>query len=468
MGQPSFDQPIQSRKVVCVIGAGPAGLVAARELRKEGHKVVVFEQKHDVGGQWLYDPNTEKEDPLGQPKFLDVHSSIYTSLRLLSPREIMGYTDFPFLVKEGRDTRRFPGHRELWLYLKDFSVHFGLTEMIRFDTRVEYVGMLEDYIGGELGKELKWVVKSRSLKKSNPLVEEVYDAVVVGNGHYSYPRLPSIKGMDKWKRKQMHSHLYRGPEAFKDQVVVVVGSSLSGQDISMELVGGLAKEVHVSARSQTSLTEGFFKLISKHDNLHLRPQIESLEEDDERVLFVDGSWIVADAIIYCTGYTYSFPFLDTKGIVTVDDNRVDPLYHHTFPPSLAPSLSFVGIPRKIIAFPFFESQGRWIAQVLSGKRELPSYDDMMESIREFYRQREADGIPKHDTHDIMQFEYCDTYADLADFPHLEEWRKKMCVLALDNSFANLETYRDSWNDEDFLQEALQSPHFTQPLEPINS
>jgi len=46
-------------------------------------------------------------------------------------------------------------------------------------------------------------------------------------------------------------------------------------------------------------------------------------------------------------YSYAFPFLDTKGMVVVDDDRVGPLYEHTFPPSLAPSLSFIGIPRKV-------------------------------------------------------------------------------------------------------------------------
>lgn len=179
-------------KYVCVIGAGPSGVVAARELRKEGHNVVVLEQNHDVGGQWLYDPKVESEDPLGKNKFLEVHSSIYASLRLVSPREIMGFTDFPFLVKKGRDTRRFPGHRELWLYLKDFCDHFGLREMIRFNTRVEYAGML-DY--GEFGKDLKWVVKSKEMKNNVEVVEEIFDAVVVANGHYSHPRLPTIKGV---------------------------------------------------------------------------------------------------------------------------------------------------------------------------------------------------------------------------------------------------------------------------------
>ena len=180
-------------KYVCVIGAGPSGLVTTRELRKEGHCVVMMEQNHDVGGQWLYDPNVEGEDPLGRSKFLKVHSSIYASLRLASPREIVGFSDFPFVVKKGRDTRRFPGHRELLWYLEDFCEWFGLRETIRFNTKVEYVGMLDS---DEVGGGLKWVVRSRDVK-SEKVVEELFDAVVVATGQYSHPRLPSVKGMSK-------------------------------------------------------------------------------------------------------------------------------------------------------------------------------------------------------------------------------------------------------------------------------
>lgn len=139
-----------------------------------------------------------------------------------------------------------------------------------------------------------------------------------------------------------------------------------------------------------------------------------------------------------------------------------PLYEHTFPPALAPSLSFIGIPKKIIGFPFFESQAKWIAQLLSGKRSLPSWDGMMQSIKEFYDSRDAAGIPKHNTHDIAEFEYCDKYADYTGFPHLEEWRKELCVSALMNAETNLETYRESYEkDEEMLQAAYSSPHFTQ-------
>lgn len=443
-------------KHVCVIGAGPSGLVSARELRKEGHSAVVIEQNDDIGGQWLYDPRTEEEDGLGRGSFLKVHSSIYSSLRLTSSREIMGFSDFPFTVKKGRgrDTRRFPGHRELYLYLRDFCEWFGLREMIRFNTRVEYVGML-NY--GEFGQDLKWVVRTVE-KNGEKVIEEIFDAVVVATGHYSQPWLPTIKGMDAWRRKQIHSHVYRIPDPFRNEVVVVIGNSLSGTDISMELVD-VAKEVHLSVKS-LEISNGLSKVISRNRNLHLRPQVDSLHEDG-RVLFADGSWVIADTIIYCTGYSYSLPFLDTKGIVVVDGDRVGPLFEHTFPPSLAPSLSFVGVPKKIIGFPFFESQAKWIAQLLSKKKTLPPWNDMMKSIKEFYQSLDAAGVPKRKTHDIANFDYCDRYGEYSDFPHLDQWRRDVVLATLKNAEENVETYRDSWYDEDLLQEALQSHHMTQ-------
>jgi len=59
---------------------------------------------------------------------------------------------------------------------------------------------------------------------------------------------------------------------------------------------------------------------------------------------------------------------------------------------------------QIIGFPFFESQAIWIAQLLSGKKVLPSWEEMMKSIKDFYHSREAAGIPKHCTHEIANFE----------------------------------------------------------------
>lgn len=88
-----FSMSQNSPKNVAVIGAVPAGLVAARELQREGHIVVVFERENQLGGTWIYTPHTDS-DPIGiDPNRRIVHSSLYSSLRVNLPREVMGFHD---------------------------------------------------------------------------------------------------------------------------------------------------------------------------------------------------------------------------------------------------------------------------------------------------------------------------------------------------------------------------------------
>jgi cation diffusion facilitator CzcD-associated flavoprotein CzcO len=401
-------------KKVCVVGAGMSGLAAARELRREGLGVTVMEQCGDVGGQWLYDPRIDGDDLLGAKAPVKVHSSVYASVRLVSPRECMGFSDFQFVPRPGaadRDARRFPGHRELYHYLKDFCAAFGLADAIRLNTKVVRVAMAapppRDACGGVGYSNAKWLVRTRRVEvepdgsEAGVDAEEVFDAVVVANGHYSQPRLPSIEGMEAWRRRQLHSHSYRVPDPFRDEVVVVVCCGESGLDIATELCG-VAKEVHLTAKSveeATTPSPMVSKMLSKHAGIRLRPPVDRLCENGT-VVFADGSRAAADCVIYCTGYTYSFPFLDTGGLIAVRDNRVGLLYEHTFPPALAPSLSFVGIPTRTFVPWFFEAQARWIALVLSGKKALPPPEEMLRAVQEDYRTREAAGVPVRHTHSI--------------------------------------------------------------------
>lgn len=171
---------------VAVIGAGLCGLIAARELERESHEVVVFEKSNRLGGVWVYDPRTES-DLLGiDPDREIVHGTIYKSLRTNSPRQIMGFSDYTFEGKEYGDPRMFPGHQEFLRYLEDFSEKFEVTKLIRFDSEVTRVELLDS--GNEFVVE--WKVSGVSLT-------EVFDAVVVCNGHNTQPRaaldIPGIK-----------------------------------------------------------------------------------------------------------------------------------------------------------------------------------------------------------------------------------------------------------------------------------
>ncbi|OWM88390.1 hypothetical protein CDL15_Pgr003802 [Punica granatum] len=439
--------PPYTSRHVAVIGAGAAGLVAARELRREGHRVVVYERESQVGGTWIYTPKTEP-DPLGLDQARPiVHSSLYRSLRTNLPREVMGFRDYPFMARAdwSGDPRRFPGHAEVLAYLKGFASEFGIEEMVRFEREVVKVGLLD------ANDNSKWSVKSR--KKGNGDEEdEVFDAVVVCNGHYTEPRIAEIPGIDTWPGKQIHSHNYRTPEPFKDQVVVLIGSSASAVDISRD-IAPVAKGVHVAVRSSEGENLGKQPSFS---NVWLHPVIKLVHEDGA-VVFADGTSVYANVILHCTGYKYHFPFLETNGVVSVDDNRVGPLYKHVFPPVLAPWLSFIGLLWKVVPFPQFEFQSKWIAGVLSGKIALPSLKEMMENIEYFYAELEAAGIPKRYTHrqSKTQFLYNDWLADQCGIPGMEEWKKGMYSAASQNKLARPETYRDEWEDDDLVSRAYE-------------
>lgn len=195
---------------VAVIGAGVSGLIAAKELHQQGHTVVVFEKNNRVGGTWIYDPKTDS-DPLSiDPTREIVHSSVYLSLRTNLPRPVMGFLDFPFAKRESGDPRTFPGHEEVLRFLEDFAGEFGIYGLTRFETEIVKVE--------RKGKGNEWVVESRMTRGSDSVSREVFEAVVVCSGHFVEPKLGVVPGIENWRRFQMHSHNYRVPHSFKDQV----------------------------------------------------------------------------------------------------------------------------------------------------------------------------------------------------------------------------------------------------------
>jgi dimethylaniline monooxygenase (N-oxide forming) len=107
--------------------------------------------------------------------------------------------------------------------------------------------------------------------------------------------------------------------------------------------------------------------------------------DGDVVSFADGTAERVDAVIYCTGYKISFPFL--SGGIMADGNEVA-LYHRVVPPGI-PGLYFIGLLQPIGAImPLAEAQSHWVADLLQGRAALPSEAEMWREIKR-YRARTA-------------------------------------------------------------------------------
>merc|ERR1712178_38486 len=295
-------------------------------------------------------------------------------------------------------------------YLEAFADYNGLNAQspaLQLSCKVRAVEPVESRIEG---RPNSWSVTVDRLSEddNNALDHYNFDAVVVCNGHYRVPRYPKIDGFDDFKGIVMHSHNYREPSAFKGMRVIVIGHANSGQDISRE-VANVANTVYVCANREKSWIAppaygGTFTISSR--NIIECKMVQKLTGNtaitDCRSVLED-----IDAIVICTGYKYSFPFL-SESIIGVKDSRVQDVYRHIFPTSqYSPFLSFIGLPWKCIPLPVAQIQSHFVAQCLTKAIELPSVSCMIQEMEQGYEEMRGKNIPTRYSHVLgsSQFEY---------------------------------------------------------------
>lgn len=182
----------------CVIGAGAAGLAAAKTLADSGRDVVCFEQADRVGGHW----NTD-----------------YDALHLITSRDVTGYEGFPMPAHYPL----FPSRDQVLAYLNAYADHFGLRRHIRFGTGVRSVDPVPT--DGSVGSA-GWTVATEDGDAQH------YDGVFVANGHLHDQRVPEVPGT--FTGRQLHSGAYRNTGDLDGDRVLVVGSGNSGCDIAVD------------------------------------------------------------------------------------------------------------------------------------------------------------------------------------------------------------------------------------------
>ena len=204
--------------------------------------------------------------------------------------------------------------------------------------------------------------------------------------HFFNPHLPELKGLSSFPGTIVHSHLYREPEPFAGQTVLVIGVGQSGRDIILDLAPHV-KVVYLCNRHDPLMCK-------LPDNVEDLPGITELKADG-MVCFEDGRERQVDSIILATGYLYSYPFLtEDSGIKVENGKRVTPLYKHTFN-AVHPSIAIVGVNFGFLPFPAFDLQVQWILSVWRGDKKLPDTQYMLKDIEETYQCRLREGLPPH-------------------------------------------------------------------------
>lgn len=308
---------------VAVVGAGPAGLAAARALRVRGLPYVQFERHHDVGGIWDID------NP-GTP--------MYESAHFISSRDKSGFFDFPM----PRTFADYPSRTEILEYTNSFADAYGLRAGVRFDRTV---------FGSEQLDDGSWVLDT----SDGPVRAS---ALICCTGVTWDPRIPDVPG--HFDGEIVHSVRYRDPSLFAGRRVLIVGLGNSGADIACDaafcadaafistrrgyhfipkfvagspsdqtewlpiwgerllyrvmrplVIGdvrrwGLPKPDHKLFETHPLLNTQLLHYL-QHGEVTAKPGVARFDGDE--AVFTDGSRLRVDLVVFATGYDMTIPYV---------------------------------------------------------------------------------------------------------------------------------------------------------------
>lgn len=189
-------------------------------------------------------------------------------------------------------------------------------------------------------------------------------------------------------------------------------------------------------------------------NLTQKPDIECVTKTGAK--FKDGSEETFNAIVYCTGYKYTFPFLSVDCGVSSEENYVSPLFKHVLNIN-NPTMGFIGLPFYVCASQMFDLQARFCVSLWSNDQLMPSKKAMLEDTDEEMQSRWARGYSKRQAHMMGpdQEKYYKQLSDTANLTPLKPVITKLHNATRRYFLDELTTFRTKKykiiDDENFIQ-----------------
>lgn len=182
---------------IAIIGAGPAGIAAGRELLQQGFSdFTIFDALDAPGGTWR------------------LHS--YPGLAC----DVWAHS-YSFSYAPNPDwSANFVGFAEIQAYLADCVTRFGLASHLQLNTRIERA----EYVANG-----KW----RLTSTTGPLGE--FDILINAMGNQHTPLYPNVEGRESFAGDSWHATCWNHDVTLKGKRIVVVGSAASAVQIVPEL-----------------------------------------------------------------------------------------------------------------------------------------------------------------------------------------------------------------------------------------
>jgi dimethylaniline monooxygenase (N-oxide forming) len=391
------------RKTVAIIGAGAAGLCAAKHMLEADYDVTVYEIGSKVGGMWVYQNDNNR-------------SSAYKTLHINTARDLTAFKDFAF----DSTVQPFPDHKDMATYLQAYAAHFGIASRIRFNTPVTDVRPAANYAA----ERPRW-----SIETVAGAVDD-FDAVIVASGHLTKPY--EVQQFKAFTGQYLHSCTYKDPAVFAGKRICIVGVGNSSCDIASDvctmsertvLVGRSTPLIipklifgrpfwdtvkpfyrpWVPAAIRTRAVRFFTWIV--HGNMadlgfapstkkvhatsnanivnHIRYHRIAVKQgiksvSGRAITFSDGQTEQFDTLIAATGFELDLDFIKPE-IVAIKDNSLD-LYMRIVPPDWR-GLYFLGFFNSDSALNWIaEGQIRWLREYELGRATLPTKADMLEEV----------------------------------------------------------------------------------------